>query len=245
MRGQIFKYIFLSLGVAIVLAYLVFSHLQFKVDENDIKCKNLYIIMVGETPFITSQEVNDILRDCDLNPIGVSLDQLKTERIKKTLKENPLIKHASCCHTPNGDVTVKVQLRQPKFLVNAGESYYIDDERRVLPVPLNAVPYVPVVTGRVTKSMAKGELYDFVDHVTNNKFWNAQIDQIHVRRDLKVELVPRMGEAIILLGCLNNYEEKLDRVFRLYHQAFKSMGWNRYKQLDVQYDNQIVATRLD
>lgn len=201
--------------------------------------------MIGEIQLITAQEVNNILRDYDLNPIGVSLDHLKSEAIERKLEENPIVKHASCYHTPQGDVTVTVNLRHPMFLVNATESYYVDDEKVILPVPLHVVPYVPVVTGRVTKSMAKGQLYDFVDHIIKDKFWNAQIAQIHVRNDLKIELVPRMGEAIILLGHLNDYEKKLDRVFRLYHQAFKSMGWNRYAQLDVQYDNQIVATRID
>jgi len=92
--------------------------------------------------------------------------------------------------------------------------------------------------------MATGSLYEFVDYITGNKFWNAQIAQINVRNDLKIELVPRVGDAIILLGRLDNYEEKLNRVFRLYHQGFKTMGWNRYEQLDVQYEHQIVATKI-
>ena len=245
MNKQIFKYIFLSLGVAIVLGYLVFSQLQFRLNDNEIKCKHLDIQLEGGIQLITEKEVNDILKNYDLHPIGVSLDRLKVDRIEGVLENNPLVKQAVCYHTPKGDVTVKVMLRNPKFLVNAAESYYVDDEKQVLPVPLHVIAYVPVVTGRVTKSMATGKLYDFVDYVTKDKFWNAQIDQIHVRNDLKVELVPRVGEAIILLGRLNNYEEKLNRVFRLYQQAFKSMGWNRYEQLDVQYDNQIVATRID
>jgi cell division protein FtsQ len=244
-KRQIFKYIFLSLGVVIVLGYLIFSQLQFKLNDNEIKCKNLNIQLSGGVQLITEQEVNDILRTADLHPIGVSLDRLKIDRIEKLLEENPLIRQAVCYHTPKGDVTVMVMLRNPKFLVNAADSYYVDDEKQILPVPLHVIAYVPVVTGRVTKSMATGKLYDFVDYVTKDKFWNAQIDQIHVRNDLKVELVPRVGDAIILLGQLNNYEEKLHRVFRLYQQAFKSMGWNRYKQLDVQYENQIVATRID
>jgi len=243
-KRQIFKYIFLSLGVAIVLGYIVFSQLQFRLNDNEIKCKNLDIELIGGIQLITEQEVNNILRDNNLHPIGVSLDRLQIERIECLLEDNPLVKRAICHHTPNGDVAVQVELRNPKFLVNTLESYYVDDERKVLPVPLHVVAYVPVVTGRVTKSMATGSLYKFVDYITGNKFWNAQIAQINVRNDLKIELVPRVGDAIILLGRLDNYEEKLNRVFRLYHQGFKTMGWNRYEQLDVQYEHQIVATKI-
>jgi cell division protein FtsQ len=91
--------------------------------------------------------------------------------------------------------------------------------------------------------MAKGPLYDFVDFIGRHGFWNAQVSQIHVREDLKVELVPRVGNTVILLGSLDGYEEKLSRVYRLYNQGFKVMGWNSYEQLDLQYDNQIVGIR--
>lgn len=245
MKKQVFKYIFVSLGVIIVLGYLVFSQIQFRINENETKCKNLDIHLNGGVQLITEQEVNNILRDNDLHPIGVSLDRLSIDRIEQVMEANPLVKQAVCYHTPDGKVTLDVVLRNPKFMVNGVESYYVDDEKQILPVPLHVIAYVPVVTGRVTKSMSTGKLYDFVDYIAKDKFWNAQIDQIHVRNDLKVELVPRVGDAIILLGRLNNYEDKLNRVFRLYQQAFKTMGWNRYKQLDVQYDNQIVATRID
>ncbi|MDD2286954.1 MAG: cell division protein FtsQ/DivIB [Paludibacter sp.] len=243
MKWKVISYILLITGVVIVLGYLVFALIRFSLDESDIKCKNLIIDIEGKIELIKEGELNEMLRESGLHPIGMSLNQLPAERIERFLEQNPLVKKAVCYHTPEGCVFVKVALREPKFLVMTNENYYVDHHKEILPVPLHAVAYVPVVTGRVTRSMATGSMFEFVDYIEESPFWDAQISQIHVREDMKVELVPRVGSAMILLGSLDAYEEKLNRVYRLYNQGFKVMGWNRYKKLDLQYDNQIVGIK--
>lgn len=243
MKRKVISYILLITSVVIVLGYLVFALIRFSVDESDIKCKNLVINVDGKIELIKSEELNGMLRDNDLHPIGQSLNRLRTEQIERFLEQNPLVRKAVCYHTPDGCVFVKVSLREPMFLVMSNENYYVDYHKEILPVPLHAVAYVPVVTGRVTRSIAKGHLFDFVDFIGKHSFWNAQISQIHVRDDMKVELIPRVGNTVILLGRLDAYEDKLNRVYRMYNQGFKVMGWNRYKELDLQYDNQIVGIR--
>ena len=56
----------------------------------------------------------------------------------------------------------------------------------------------------------------------NNKFWEAQIEQIHVLSDKDVELVPRVGDHIIYLGKLDGFERKLERM-----KAFYEKGLNQ------------------
>jgi cell division protein FtsQ len=102
---------------------------------------------------------------------------------------------------------------------------------------------VPVVSGTVTKSFATGKLFDFVSFIVGDPFWNAQIEQIYIREDLKIVLVPRVGDATIVLGKLDNYELKLEKLYRLYKGGFNTMGWNHYEKIDLQYDNQIVCTK--
>lgn len=245
MNKSIIKYVFLLVGVSIVLGYIAYAVIYFSVDENDIKCKNITINIEGKIPLVKEQEINDLLLDYDLHPIGVSMNRLRTDKIERHLEKNNIVSKVVCYHSATGDVFLNIQLRNPKFLVMGNESYYVDDEKEMFEVPLHAVAYVPVVTGRVTKTMAKGSIFDFVDYICKNAFWNAQIAQIHVRDDLMVELVPRVGDAIIFLGKLNQYEEKLERVYKLYSKGFNQMGWNRYKRLDLQFDNQIVAVKND
>jgi cell division protein FtsQ len=140
-------------------------------------------------------------------------------------------------------VNIRIQQRIPKFRVVGLGSYYIDVDRKPMPVSLNYAAYVPVVSGKVTVSMVRGQIFDFVTFLEENPFWNAQIEQIFVRDDKKIELIPRVGDAIILLGTLDNYQSKLEKLHKLYLKGFNVIGWNRYKVIDLQYKGQVVCNK--
>ena len=242
----IWKYLLISFFAALVIGYLVFSLRHFSGKERGKVCHDVKIILVDSTnvQLITQKDIALILEENDLNPIGKTFRHIHTESIEKILYKNPMIKVAECFKTPSGIVTIKVLQRSPKFRVVGFGSYYIDVDRKPMPVSENYAAYVPVVSGRVTVSMCKGKLFDFVSYIVDNPFWNAQIEQIYVRDDLKVELVPRVGDAIILLGTLDNYESKLGKLKKIYLKGFNIMGWNKYKVIDLQYKDQVVCSKV-
>lgn len=225
------------------MGYTVYSLITFRSVEESVKCSDLKIRIQAQVPLISEDELHLMLRDEGLHPIGVTLTDLRTERIERFLKAHPYVKNVRCYHDPTGKVSLEMELRNPLFLVLGNENYYVDDEGRFLPSKPGVMAYVPVVTGRVTKTLLQGELYDMVRYIAKNEFWNAQIQQIHIRDDQKVELVPRVGDALILLGATTGYELKLGRLYRLYEKAFNVMGWNSYRMLDLQFENQIVAVK--
>ncbi|GAB1417064.1 cell division protein FtsQ/DivIB [Paludibacter sp.] len=241
---KIVKLVLMILGVLFIMAYLIFALTNFKSGEKDVLCKDLIITIDGSERLITDNQINAILNDNDIHPIGTLVNHLNTDKIEHILKRNQLIKSAVCYHTPTGTTFLKVILRKPKMVVSTNENYYVDSERHIMPVPLFSLAYVPLVTGRVTKSMATTEIFDFISYLEKDEFWNAQISQIHIADDLKVELIPRVGDTTILLGSLDNFETKLNQVHRLYGQCFNVIGWNRYKYIDVRFDNQIVGVRF-
>lgn len=238
-------YIFIGIGIVVVLGYLIFSIMSFSYLDNDTICKKVLVnIKDGDkVKFITQKEILTILEQHELNPIGKSYRKVKLQNMEALLSENPNIKSVECYKTPNGSIYIDVRQRTPKFLIAGLESFYVDADKKFIPVSLNYVAYVPVVSGIVTKSMAKGELFDFVSYIENDDFWNAQIEQIYIRPDRKVELVTRVGDAVIVLGTFDHYKEKLDKLYKLYRQGFNVMGWNRYQKIDLQYDKQIVCLK--
>jgi len=58
-----------------------------------------------------------------------------------------------------------------------------------------------------------------------------------------VEMVPRIGSQIIVLGSTKGFQKKMARLKRLYESGFSKVGWNKYKKIDLTYDNQAVCTR--
>lgn len=239
-------YVFIILGIAIILGYLGFSIWSFSNKDNGIVCNKLdiYLVDKDEIKLISQTEIAKILDNNDLNPVGKAYKRIETESIERELMKNPMIKNAECYKTPSGAIRLDVLQRSPKFIIAGQESFYVDADRKLLPVSLNYAIYVPVVTGRVTKSLATGPIYDFVSYLEENPFWNAQIEQIYICEDLNIELIPRVGDAVIMLGKLENYKVKLENLRKLYKQGFNVMGWNRYERIDLQYENQIVCTKV-
>ena len=243
----VWKYIFITLFTLLVLGYLGYSLWYFSGRTQEKVCGKLLIKNneSSDKQLITENEIVGILEQNGLNPIGKTLKYIQTETIESVLQKNPMIKKAECYKTPSGIVKIDITQRVPKFRVVGLGSYYIDADRKPMPVSPNYAAYVPVVSGRVTVSMVAGKMFDFVTFLEGNPFWNAQIEQIFVREDGKIELVPRVGESIIVLGTLDNYQKKLEKLRKLYVNGFKTMGWNKYKVIDLQYKDQVVCNKED
>jgi cell division protein FtsQ len=87
------------------------------------------------------------------------------------------------------------------------------------------------------------DLYKFGVFLQKNSFWNAQIEQIHVLPGRNIELVPRVGDHIIYLGKLDDFERKLKRVKTFYEKGLNKVGWNKYSRISVEFGNQIICTK--
>ena len=112
-----------------------------------------------------------------------------------------------------------------------------------MPLEAKCVARRTIVTGNVEKSFAMRDLYKFGVFLQNNPFWDAQIEQIHVLPGKDVELVPRVGDHIVYLGKLDQFEDKLDRLKVFYKKALNEVGWNKYSRISLEFNNQIICTK--
>lgn len=237
------KYTLIGFFTILVLAYSGLVLWSFQRSYAEKKCRRYRVVLPDSTKvqLISRDDVVNLLDDNGINLKGVELKDINSAKIERILLRNKMILSAECFKTPSGLVEIRVKQRIPKLRVSGYDSYYVDENRQILPVSTNYAAYIPVVSGRVTKEMACGSLYDFVNFLEQNPFWNHQIEQIYVREDKKVELIPRVGDCVIELGYLENYEAKLGKLMKLYQKGFNIMGWNRYRTIDLQYKDQVVC----
>ena len=154
-----------------------------------------------------------------------------------------MVRRAECYKMPNGKLMIDIEQRTPVLQIISSESYYVDDQRHTLPLSLNYAAYVPVATGQIDRKMAKSKLYDFARYISKDSFWNSQIDQIQVNDSLNVILSPRVGDHTILLGSFDRYEQKLEKLKKLYLYGLNKTGWNQYKTIDLRYKDQVVCKK--
>ena len=102
---------------------------------------------------------------------------------------------------------------------------------------------LPVATGYIDRQFAAGELLEVVRVIDRSEFWKAQVEQINVTKDGQIELVPRVGDHLLIIGTADNVESKLDRLMNFYEKGLDNVGWNKYRSISVAYENQVVCKK--
>lgn len=242
------KKIILLIVMLLTAAYLVMAFLFINSKPRGVVCEGIEVKVKGtDYPDILSKKsIESILASKRLNPKGKNIDSINIHAIEQELSHLSLIDNVECYKTPSGKLAVDIICRKPILRVMAanGENYYIDEKGKAMPLLHGGHTfYLPIVTGYVEKSFSTEKLHNFGLFLQKDHFWNSQIEQINVLVGNKIELIPRVGDNIIYLGTIDNYEEKLNRVRRFYTEALNKIGWNKYSRINVEYGNQIICTK--
>lgn len=241
--------ILLTIALLLVTTYLIVAVTAFNRKPADATCTDVELVIKDTVyaGFITKKEVLSILKKQKLDPTDMKLREIRTQKLEEVLSTHPLIDQVECYKTPSGKVCIEVSQRIPilRVMNSRGENYYLDNKGNVMPPDAKCVAHVPLATGYIEKSFAMKDLYKFGVFLQKNPFWDAQIEQIYVLSDKNVELVPRVGDHLIYLGRLKDYDRKLDRLKEFYRKALNTVGWNKYSRINVEFDNQIICTKRD
>ena len=235
-----------SMGLTLLSAYLIWALFVLPDDQPLTECKELKIEIADSVSrrFITSREVKRLLADSDLSIVGMEYGEISTQQVENIVEKSAVVRSAECYKLQDGTVCLLVEQRMPHLRVITAEgNYYIDSDRRRMRATSHTASYVPVVTGRVTERMAKEELFDFVSWLNGNSFWDAQIEQINVTPTKEIELIPRIGSHTILLGSLDDYEQKLHKLQLFYTEGLSKIGWKDYTEIDLRYKHQVIGRR--
>lgn len=236
-----------SIIVATLLfCYIVFVSLFFRENRQKDLCRDLQVVVVDslDKHFVSENDLVYILKKAGLNPIKKPMDEVNTDRIENELLKNEMIARVEAYKTPSGMIKLEVEQKIPILrVISPRGNYYVDNLGSTMPVSRRYVAHVPVVSGYVEKELAVTDLYKFALFLQENEFWNDQIEQIYVYPDNDIELIPRVGNHRIMLGTLDEFEEKLANLKLFYEQAIPKVGWEKYSMINLKYKNQIVCTK--
>jgi len=237
------KYLLIILGIVAVAAYLVFAFLGSgnikKTEYNDV---SINMKDGDKLQFITKESVEKILLGIDLKKIAVEEGGL--EKIENFLQEKcRVIQRVECYKTGAGTLKIDIWQKQPLFRVMGNKNYYIDNTKGDIPLSSDFTAFVPIVTGNTDKAFLTEKMFDFVCFLEDDSFWRSQITQIHIDKNYEITLIPRIGKHTILLGTLDNYEQKMKKLLTFYKKVSKETGWNRYSEINLQFKDRIICTK--
>lgn len=226
-------------------------------NQNGKLCKDVRVNIKGVdgTAYISKQQILKTISGGrpDLMQ-GQLIKTFDLQQLEELLETNLWIRNAELFFDNNDVLHVDITEREPVARVfrENGESFYIDDMGEQLPITNDQVARVPVFTSypnettaaRVKDSTLQQQVKEMGSYILKNDFWMAQVDQVNIS-NYEFELMPKLGNHVILFGTGETVAAKFNRLYLFYKQVMQKTGWNYYSTLDVRYNKQLVAVRRD
>jgi cell division protein FtsQ len=221
--------------------------------SEEVLCNRLDVILQDtvNNRFVTPGEIRALVISAEPQLQGYPLSQLNSRELESYLEKNRFIRNAEVSKDIAGRLEIRVEQRVPlvRILPEGEEGYYLDEEGKVLPLSPYFTPHILLVSGYLPgpeaaeKEDMLSEICQFCTYLSGHEFWKNQIVQIYVNRQGEYELIPRVGAHHILLGSMEQWQQKLRNLELLYNQGFSKYGWNTYGTINLKYENQVICTK--
>lgn len=182
---------------------------------------------------------------------GKPIGQINLSLIEQSLQQNPWIRHIKLYFDNDQVLQATLEETDPiaRVFTVSGKSFYLDSGANFLPTNKNIVARIPVFTGFPSDksvlshpdSLVLQDVKAIAAFVINDTFWNSFIAQINYNPSEGFELLPTVGNQIIHIGNGEALESKFNRLYSFYRQVIARTGLDAYKEIDVQYQGQVVA----
>ena len=247
----------------LALVLVLPSFTEKKVSE--MLCSKINVVITDSTDyqFVTRNDVLSMLNGRSDSVLGRKIHDISVEKLEKKISGLSEVKSVEAYFDISGTLNVLVNQRIPIMRIQPdnGGVYLMDSDGVVFRKTSQYAPRLHFVGGNISikPKMLEGmsvldtamgntilrDVYDIVNYVNNDKFWSAQIDQIYVTNQNKIEMVPRMGNHVIKIGPYTNFENKMHNLELFYTQVMPNVGWDKYSEINLEYEGQVVCKRRE
>ena len=240
-----------------------------EVEQYDRPCKRVVItIDYGSADvLITKRDIDSVILKTAGMLKGKPLGYINTNSIERAIRNQAYVAKLSVYENAEGVLFVNIRQRTPllRIINQKYESFYLDESGALLPVNTNFSARVLVANGFIDDSYRKKpnyrvnvlalsdsifydslltSLYKLTMYITHDNFLKAQIDQIYVNERREFELIPRVGNHVILLGTAEDLNDKFRKLYAFYRFGLNKIGWNKYNIINIKYKNQVICSKI-
>jgi cell division protein FtsQ len=232
------KFIVLFLIIAFLFGFAAKRNPGKKIKDIDVVFTN------GENLFVTYEAVNKLLiQNLDTAQIQSS-DSLFLNDLEEKVKLNKMIQNAEIYKDIDGRIGAVVTQRTPVLrVVNGSESYYLDEEGKVMPLSDNYSARVPLISGELNRTQ---DLIDLAIRIKKDTFLHKQvtgIEQIHKNEIDQFNLKMRIGDQVIVMGSVLNFQEKKNKLKAFYQKALEDRILDKFDTINLKFKNQVVCSK--
>ncbi len=220
-------------------------------DKKERSCKGIVITLDKEngTVYVDTAHVRkQLLAQKQLNPVGKSLAQLDIPLLEQAVDSNDWVQHAEA-YLGNHDllyVNIKQRIPVARVFTEEGKSFYLDTSGAKIPALGKFTIKLPVFTGfyeDAKDSTLLTQISAVSQFIVKDTFWMAQIEQVTIDKDNGFEMIPQLGDALIVFGPGEHVADKFNKLMVFYKEGLNNVGWGYYDTLDLRFKGQVVASR--
>ncbi len=196
---------------------------------------------------------------CDMEH-HASISNVDLIKLRKELDKNPWIEWSNAHIGLNDTLTINIKEYEPIMRVynTDQQSAYITAEGVMTPPSPHYTPrmiiasgnYVFKMTGKnnhvsdtLFRDSGLAETLTIAKAIQKDPFLNGNIGQIHRNNKKQYELTVNGLSAVVFVGDTLNIDTKLAKLGKLLEKYSGTEELNAYKNIDLQYKNQIVCTK--
>jgi cell division protein FtsQ len=231
-----------------------FSGLEVRIDKTD------------GNQFLSESEIEETVYAIGYQRDKDAIGSVDIGDLERRFDQFPFVEKAQVYTTLTGQIRVDITQRKPIIRVfnSYGDSFLIDENGRPMPLSDVFTSRVIVANGAIPYQYQKlpREIQIFDNQTTEGKnlellrtlhylaktfdshpIWSAQFKQMYVRENGDIELIPAVGNHIILIGGKEHLAEELTKLLVLYREGLNKLGWNEYRTINLKFKNQIVCEK--
>jgi cell division protein FtsQ len=260
------------LSLLVICAIGLLLSLGFVNKEQDaLRCQSLDIQVDqnGDLYFLDRNDIEKLIKSRGDSIKGEPKASFNVTALERALNSHADIANAEVSVSIDGKVKVRITQRKPivRIINETGDSYYMDDEGKLMPLSDKYTAKVLIANGKIPESYGKhykqsmediakdstvkarsmlDEIFAMATYIGGSEFWSAQIQQIYINEDKEMELVPMVGNQKIIFGDTTAMDEKFKKLLTFYAQGLNTTGWwNKYSTINLKFKNQIVCTKKE
>ena len=253
------KYILYSVLATVILGCIVAAYIAGQQSRRPIVCKGIRIEVLDSTvnSFVTVSDVRHYLdRSCG-ELIGQPIDSIDLTKVEKVVDSRSAVLKSQAYVTRDSMLNITVTQRKPVVRFQKKEGgFYADAEGYIFPLQSSYASHVQIIDGAIPLAANSGykggienpderewfkKIMNVVNYMEGSKAWKGKIVQIHVLENGELILVPREGNVKFIFGHPHSLEKKFSKMEKYYTTIVPEKGSDRYKTVDVRFDNQIVC----
>jgi len=242
------KKILTVLIILVSLAYLTYAMAMFSGNSSEVKCKDIKVEIMdeNENAYVKNTEILQLLDRNGVRLMGKKMGTIDYEALEKIVESHTIIERAECFASPSGIVCINVWQHLPVLrIIGPNGNFYVDSKGRKTGLSTHSAANVVVASGMIKDSLTIRDLYRMAVVLQSEPAWDALVEQIFVEDNGEWILIPRAGDFEILFGMPVNMETKMKKASVFIRDYLPKMGWDRYSQISLKFDNQIICTKKD